>query len=92
MVSVAIWFVSARNVTHSLLVFADLGAKNGLTPDECAAIQCVLGFAYSTAEKVTEAFRGPLEAARLNRAGGGITCDVRYDLSETHMVLVVSYL
>jgi hypothetical protein len=63
MVSVAIWLVSARNFTHSLLVFAYLGARNGLTPDECEAIQCALGFAYSTAEKVTEAYRGSPEAA-----------------------------
>jgi hypothetical protein len=27
----------------------------------------VLGFAYSTAERVTEAYRGPLEAARLKK-------------------------
>jgi hypothetical protein len=50
MVSVAIWPVSARNFTHALLVFADLGAENGFTPDECEATQCVLGFACATGE------------------------------------------
>jgi hypothetical protein len=41
MVSVAIWLVSrARNFTHALL-FADLGAENGFSPDECEAMQCV---------------------------------------------------
>jgi hypothetical protein len=36
MVSVAIWRVSrGRNFTHALLVFADLGAENAFTPDEC---------------------------------------------------------
>ena len=45
MVSVAIWLVSrGRNFTHALLVFADLGAENGFTPDECEAMQCLLGF------------------------------------------------
>jgi hypothetical protein len=68
MVSVAIWLVSrGRNFTHALMVSADLGAKNGLTPDECEAMQCALGFACSTAENVTEAYRGALEAARLKK-------------------------
>jgi hypothetical protein len=50
MVSVAIWLVSrARNFTHALL-FADLGAENGFSPDECEAIQCVLGVACATGE------------------------------------------
>jgi hypothetical protein len=48
MVSVAIWLVSARNFTHALLVFADLSAENGFTPDECEAMQCALGFACSS--------------------------------------------
>ena len=58
---------AARNFTHALLVFADLGAKNGFTPDEREAMQCVLGFACSTAENVTEAYQGALEAARLRK-------------------------
>jgi hypothetical protein len=49
------------------MVSADLGAKNGLTPDECEAMQCVLGFACSTAENVTEAYRGAPEGARLKK-------------------------
>jgi hypothetical protein len=39
-------------------VFADLGAKNDFTPDECGAMECLLGFACSTAENVTEGYRG----------------------------------
>jgi hypothetical protein len=62
MVSVAIWLVSGRSqLTHALLMFADLGANNDFTPDECGAMQCVLGFACPTAENVTEGYRG-LEA------------------------------
>jgi hypothetical protein len=49
------------------MVSADLGAKNGLTSDECEAMQCVPGFACSTAENVTEAYRGALEGARLKK-------------------------
>ena len=48
----------ARNFTHALLVFADLGTENGFTPDECEAMQCALGFACSTGENVTEAYLG----------------------------------
>ena len=44
--------------THALLVFAELGAKNDFTPDECGAMQCALGFACSSAENVMEAYRG----------------------------------
>ena len=63
MVSVAIWLVSrARNFTHALRVFADLGAENGFTPDACEAMQCVLGFACATGENLTEAYLGALEA------------------------------
>jgi hypothetical protein len=55
MVSVAIWLVSrARNFTHALLVFANLGAENGFTPDESEAMQCVLGFACATGENLTD--------------------------------------
>jgi hypothetical protein len=46
MMSVAIWLVSRRSqFTHAFLVFAELGAKNDFTPDECGAMQCALGFA-----------------------------------------------
>jgi hypothetical protein len=61
MVSVAIWLVSARNFTHALLVFADLSAENGFTPDECEAMQCGLGFACSMlkrSESLSTAARG----------------------------------
>ena len=68
MASMAIWLMSRRSqLTHALLVFADLGAENGFTPDECEAVRCVLGFACSTAENVTEAYRGALEGARLKK-------------------------
>jgi hypothetical protein len=52
--------VSRRSqLTHPLLVFAELGAKDDFTPDECEAMQqCALGFACSTAENVMEAYRG----------------------------------
>jgi hypothetical protein len=67
MMAVAIWLVSRRSqLTHALLVFADRGAKNDFTPDECGAMQCALGFACSIAKNVREA-RGALEAARLKK-------------------------
>ena len=49
-------------LTHALLVFAELGAKNDFTPDECGAMQCALGFACSTAENVRESLSRALEA------------------------------
>jgi hypothetical protein len=53
MMSVAIWLVSRRSqLTHALLVFAELGAKN-VTPQRMRGMQCALGFACSTAENVT---------------------------------------
>jgi hypothetical protein len=58
MMSVAIWLVSRRSQLTHMLVFDELGAKNDFTPDECGAMQCALGFAYSTAENVMEAYRG----------------------------------
>ena len=58
---------AARNFTHALLVFADLGAKNGFTPDECGAMQCALGFACSTAENVRESLSRALEAPQKNQ-------------------------
>ena len=71
MMSVAIWLVSRRSqLTHALLVFAELGAKNDFTPDECGAMQCALGFACSTAENVMEAYRA-LEAPQKNQVSRG---------------------
>ena len=68
MVSVAIWLVSrGRNFMHALLVFADLGAENGFTPDECEAMQCVLGFAWATGENLTD-----VEYACVKEPGGGL--------------------
>jgi hypothetical protein len=64
MVLVAIWLVSRRSQrTHALLVFADLGAKNDFTPAECGANAMRAGFDCSTAENVTEGYRG-LEGPR----------------------------
>jgi hypothetical protein len=51
--------VSRRSqLSHALLVFAELGAKYDFTPDECGAMQCALAFACSTAENVMKAYRG----------------------------------
>ena len=61
MMSVAIWFVSRRSqLTHALLMFADLGAKNDFTPDECGAMQCVrasLALPLKMSRKVIEGSR-----------------------------------
>jgi hypothetical protein len=58
MVSVAIWLVSrARNFTHALL-FADLGAENGFSPDECEAMQCALGSLAPPLKTSGKTYRG----------------------------------
>jgi hypothetical protein len=56
---VAIWLVSRRSqLTHALLVFAELGAKSDFTPDECRAMQCALGSLAPPLKTSGKTYRG----------------------------------
>jgi hypothetical protein len=71
MVSVAIWLASRRSqLTHALLVFAELGAKSDFTPDECRAIQWALGSLappLKTSGKLIEGARGAAKKSGVAR-------------------------